>query len=125
MTMTTATTESTILSEADRLALERCIALALEEDQGLREQVTWMLENNNWLEVAQYCSYHLQYRALHLSPWESPPCWIDPEGCDVQPRDAHGRQLLKRMTKLGVSRFAPDPVGALAIAQALRKATKP
>jgi len=74
-------------------------------------------------EAGLTAAYSQQVKNLHLRPWQSPPCWIDP--ADVEDiiaagpgeDDTHGRydaaRLLKRMLAAGLSRFEPDPAGAL------------
>jgi hypothetical protein len=53
----------------------------------------------------------VQRRALHLKPWQSPPCAVDEN--DTDERRADAVQLLQRMLANGISAFDPDPLAAL------------
>ena len=99
------------------LALDR--VLKRDPDPGRRAQVRAMLKQNGWYEAATFSAYHLQIEALRkplaLKPWHSPPCHIDlrlPE--DVA---SPAGQLYLRMRALGISRFHPDPLMAVATAE--------
>lgn len=101
------------LSDIDREALERALAMALaDKDQGRVEQVRHMLETDHWLEVRGFCAYGQQRRSLGLRPWESPPMYGETEARDGFRNDA-ARKLLKKMLAAGLSRYEPDPVTAL------------
>jgi hypothetical protein len=97
----------------DREALELALKLTLEEkDKGRVEQVRGMLKDRRWRDVAGFCAFHRQIQVLNLHPWQSPPCHIDLD--EIGENDAEGAELLKRMLAAGVSRYHPDPLGALA-----------
>ena len=102
----------TRLSEVDRDALERALALAKASDEpGRREQ-----RHKDWFEAAASAAYSCQRRALQLKPWQSPPCYGD-----AHPgRDGHADAavLLKRLLDNNLSRWEPDPIGALAAIEA-------
>ncbi len=129
MTTTTDDTDDT-LSALDRAALERCVALTLEEgDLDRREQIEWKIHHSGWLETALFASYHQQYDHLHLKPWESTPCLIKPDdiGAILRCGPHHNRQygaakLLKRMLSFGVSQYDPTPLESIEAARH-RKAT--
>jgi len=113
------------LSDQDRAALERALAEALEGES--REQVRKKLETESWFTVARFAAYSLQMDSLHLKPWQIAPLWIDPEEIDEILRvetdadsdeDVAAARLLKRMLSYGVSRFDPDPMGAIQRARA-------
>lgn len=99
------------LGPLDRDALERAMALA-RRDPMRAAQLDDKLRGESWRAVAEFASYHVQCRALNLRPWQSPPCCLA-EGDHDDDADAGGRQLLKRMLAAGLSRFEPDPMGAL------------
>ena len=86
-----------------------------------------MLAEREWDEVAHFCSYHRQYQALNLLPWQSPPAWIgDPDEDLSRPQHrTEGRHeaalLTKKMLALGISRYHPDPVGAIQAAQKTKR----
>jgi hypothetical protein len=99
----------------DRAALELALRQTLEEkDRGRVEQVQSMLEGRTRLEVMKFCSFHRQTAALHLKPWELPPCLGD---YNATGRDEQAYRLLKRMRKAGVSRWHPDPLRAVEAAE--------
>jgi hypothetical protein len=98
------------LSAADRAALELSMRLARKERD---EQLDRMLEDRPWAEVATFASYSCQIDFLELQPWQSPPM------CgDTEPIDDNALRLLSRMLRCGISRYAPNPVGALRAAEA-------
>jgi hypothetical protein len=109
------------LDPVDRAALELAVKLTLEEkDLGRVQQVRSMLADLHrpWLEVAEFCSYHQQKRALCLGPGQLTPCGIYPD--DEEFMAIRGSRvsleavkLLRRMLDAGVSRFHPDPMTAL------------
>jgi hypothetical protein len=104
------------LSKIDRDALERAVAIALASDEpGEREQIAGKLRRD-WFEAATFAAYGCQVRALGLKPWQSPPCYGDAHpGHDGH---ADAAVLLKRLLDAGLSRWEPDPVGALSAIEA-------
>jgi hypothetical protein len=113
-----------ILAEVDREACERAIDLIRQSNAGASLlQLEQKLAEEGFEEAGLTAAYSQQVKNLHLRPWQSPPCWIDP--ADVEDiiaagpgeDDTHGRydaaRLLKRMLAAGLSRFEPDPAGAL------------
>jgi len=112
------------IDETDRAALILAINETLKEpDQNRVEQVRGMLDDPQrpWSETARFCSYHGQMQALRLRPWEEPPCYPDDPEYMEQVRRSHiGAEavaLIRRMLKLGISRYHPDPMMALAAAE--------
>jgi hypothetical protein len=93
-------------SDADLDALRRSVRLTMAENQLRREQIEEMLAERPWVEVAEFCSYHLQMRALNLGPWQDPPA--------NGPDDGEAGALLDRMLDASISQWEPDPVAALA-----------
>jgi hypothetical protein len=94
------------MSAADMAALEKSLAIALR-DPARREQVEGMLATNDRLQVARFCCYGCQYISLDLKPWQIPPCWAKEDS------GTEAGELLRRMIEAGVSKYDPDPVGAL------------
>ena len=98
------------------LALDR--VLKRDPDPGRRARVRAMLKQNGWYEAATFSAYHLQIEALRkpldLKPWHSPPCHID--AC---PRTSPRRRDSSTCASgaLGISRFHPDPLMAVATAE--------
>jgi hypothetical protein len=100
----------TDLNQTDRDALERCMQIA-RRDPSRAQQLQSKLIDEPWDEVAQFAAYCCQYRALHLKPWQSPPCIVDEDDPDEDDRSAQA--LLRQMLRAGVSRFDPAPLEAL------------
>lgn len=124
------TDEEKELTPLDLAALRLAVDMTLHEhdDPGRIEQVQSMLDDgdHSWVEVALFCAYHQQMRSLHLKPWCDPPCWVDPEKMPPPSRNPIARddraavRLTRRMIKLGISEFHPDPMTAIAEAEAQR-----
>jgi hypothetical protein len=115
------------LTAVDREALELAIELDLTcGDAAPREQVGAKLREESWLEVALFCAYGQQCKNLKLEPWQPPPCWAEIDDDDGNDGPIMGRRaaasLLRRMLAPGISRYHPDPLGALA---KLKKARSP
>ena len=91
------------------------------------KQLDSKLRDEPWKEVAQFASYCAQGRALDLMPWQSPPCHANLRALSEpfgDPRAAReSAELLKKMLALGLSRFEPYPLAA--IAEAERQNTAP
>ena len=108
------------IEKNDLDALELAIAQTLAEDDGRREQVDSMLEED-WWHGATFASYHRQCDSLHLKVWESPPCCFDEDNIDADADDIRGGepalQLLQEMLDLGISRWHPDPLAAIEAAK--------
>ena len=93
----------TEISEADRAPLELAMSMILESrEPGRREQIESKLREDGWLVTAQFAAYSLQIENLHLKPREDPPC--------------HGGKLFPKMQSLGISRWHPSPIEAIAAA---------
>jgi len=88
-----------------QLAIERCRAVDADRDQ----QISAMLMERPWREVAEFAAYSCQMDSLRLKPWELPPCAVDVN--DREHRQA--AKLLTQMLAVGLSRYEPDPVQAL------------
>jgi hypothetical protein len=105
------------MTRSDREAMQRAIEV-LRADPDC--QIEAMLRAQPEEPVGLFAVGVLQVRNLKLRPWEAPPA----DTADVQtPRDVYGFRasevsLLKRMLAAGVSRFAPNPLQALAAAAA-------
>jgi len=107
------------LSAADRDALHRAIDMCRRRGPANCEQIERMLESEPWREVAEFASYSSQCDALHLQPWQSPPCWVDDLVADIQAGDDgilgdyQAAKLLQKLLDAGLSRYEPDPIAAL------------
>jgi hypothetical protein len=107
------TTASASLTDADRKALAHSFELTLAEPDRT-EQIERKLETDGALATAMFASYHQQMAHLRLRPWQSPPCWIG-SGANIDPEVA---EIGKRLERLGLSQFEPDPIGAIEQAKA-------
>jgi hypothetical protein len=105
------------LDAVDLDALQRAMAMAMEDRA---DQLTSMLQERPWAEVAEFASYHCQMKTLRLPPWEAPPChgyWL--QGDEIK-RDPEGGDLCDRLLDAGLSKYEPDPKAALAKAKRRR-----
>jgi hypothetical protein len=147
MTTTTPTAEDIAdLTEADVAALQLALDLTLADDppdRGRVEQITDLLTDpkygNTWRDVALLCVYHQQMERLNLYPWQKPPCWIITEaeadailrkgpvlsatGSGEDIGDRKFARLLKKMLRLGISPFHPNPLQAIAEARKAKRRT--
>jgi hypothetical protein len=97
------------MTREDREALELAIETLRRADPDYR--IDTMRKTQPWQQVALF--------AVRLRPWEAPPC-VSSTGV---PADRYGSRnneiaLLKRMLGAGISRFHPDPLGAIGVAEA-------
>jgi hypothetical protein len=117
-----------LLTKNDRDALQLAIKHCRAHDKASRAQINDMLKDRPWIEVAEFASFSAQTDSLDAAPFEHLPCDLpddydpitDPEpikGC----REAY--RLREQMADLGISRWHPDPVAAITVAKAKRKAT--
>jgi hypothetical protein len=111
--MTAWTTDDENDRKALQLAVERCCA----ESPGRRDQITAKLQEEPWEDVAEFCAYSCQVDALHLKPWQWPPCWItDPDNLeadgslDAKDGRRNAAELLRKMLRAGVSRYECEPL---------------
>ncbi|MGO4506018.1 hypothetical protein AB4Z51_03290 [Bradyrhizobium sp. 2TAF36] len=109
----------TNLTDVDRDAMSRAIETVRNESRARRRQVDSMLSSRPFERVGRFASFYCQMDALHLDPWETPPCWIDNiDVALITPNDARhipgSARLLRRLIDGGLSRYEPDPLGALA-----------
>ena len=116
------------IDEIDGDALKRALVACRAESSARAKQLDSKLRDEPWEEVAQFASYCAQGRALDLMPWQSPPCRAnlgalsEPFG---DPRAAReSAELLRRLLDAGLSRFEPDPLGAIEEAEGKRRAAK-
>jgi hypothetical protein len=113
--------DAAVMKPVDRDALERAIAMRKERTRNERRrdgktQIERMLDDRPWREVGEFAAYCCQMRSLELRPWQYPPCWVGPK--DTNPEHAPAIALLKRLLANNLSRFEPDPVGAVAAIEA-------
>ena len=121
-TMTTRLTDADPLTDVDRDAMTRAIEMCRSENKGRRQQIDQKLKDEKWRRVGRFAAYSCQIDALHLEPWEWPPIWIrDIDAALLTPNDARrigdAARLLQKMLALGISRYEPDPLAAIAAAE--------
>jgi len=99
----------------DRAAMAAAIAM-MRADSEQRDLLDHVLNNQSEPEAGLFAVGFCQIRNLKLRPWEAPPC----DTRDVQTSsDVYGARasevrLLRRMIELGISRYEPDPLKAIA-----------
>lgn len=107
-------TKRSIDDEALERALQRALvrqkASNVPRRNGLT-QIEGMLRDQPRREVLLFASYSEQMDSLKLRPWMFPPCWLVLS--DRKPEHADGVALLRRLLDAGLSKFEPDPIGAL------------
>ena len=99
------------MTDADKAALELCMERYKAQDKESRQQIASMLKDSSWHEVAIFACSNVQYQALCLKPWQTPPCFVDEDDPEERAQDA--QLLLQRMLAAGISRYHPDPLTAL------------
>jgi hypothetical protein len=109
----------------DRRAMELAIEMARADSEKQRWEIDDMLRTQPWQQVAEFAVWRCQDRSLKLRPWECPPFLTrnveDPSDCwGHRPQEV---ALLRRMLAVGVSRFHPEPLAAIAAAGAERAAS--
>jgi hypothetical protein len=110
------------MKTVDREALELALARRRAESQDASEQLDHIIARDGWHEAGQFASYCGQMASLRLRPWQAPPVWVEVGEDDDRRRPHTGRraasELLARMLALGISKFHPDPLRAIAEAEA-------
>lgn len=110
------------MTEQDRIALEAAMAIARRDPLRAEQLDRKLASGAKWDEVAFLAALCVQSNALHLKPWQCPPCdtndEIDPSQGVLYGNRPDEVALLQRMLRAGVSRFHPDPMKALAEAEA-------
>jgi hypothetical protein len=117
-------TPSPRLSEADIRALTKSIETVRGWDAFHRQWVDGKLADGEpWQEVGECCAVAAQERALRLKPWQIAPLSIHNIEASLEaPEDEHrghrrAAQLLAKMLALGVSRYTPNPIAAIELAE--------
>jgi hypothetical protein len=114
------TTTPDEISEVERDALERSIAVMLRHREriyreGFKRRLTEAKEP--WSEIGRHAASTCQCESLGLKPWQMVPCDAEPGEIDA-PGFEHRRTgaasaLVGRLLAAGLSRYEPDPLGAL------------
>jgi hypothetical protein len=105
------------MRKVDRDAMQRALVEARQESPGPANQLAWLEREFGWERAGDQASYNCQCRNLALRPWQSPPMSANITDEDDSMGPAGGRKaaavLLKRLLDAGLSRYEPDPIGAL------------
>jgi hypothetical protein len=107
------------LSRIDRAALERALAMDPDRDPSHAPPPDRRLEPERWLLAAKSAAYACQCAALRPEPWQPVPSneYVSVTDDDRQYGPVMGRaaaaELLRRLLAVGLSRYEPDPLGAL------------
>ena len=102
------------MTKSDKTALKLAIKQCREESPERAEQIDAKLADEPWEEVAEFAAYCRQTSSLRLKPWQTPPCHVDIDSRNVEPEAI---RLLAQMRELGISRWHPDPIMAIAAAK--------
>jgi hypothetical protein len=104
-----------MMSAIDREALTRAIEIARKDRVEAKRIDERLANGDDWHVVAKSCAFYCQFTALHLAPWQAPPC-----SADSYPPPMHedGKHLLRRLLTAGLSRYEPSPATALERAEA-------
>jgi hypothetical protein len=100
------------LTDADIDALQRALHQT-RADPGLTKKIEDMLKEHDRVEVAKVAANYQQVRHLRLQTWQLPPCKI---GSDAT-IDPEIMKIGKRLVRLGLSLYEPDPIRALKAAE--------
>ena len=107
------------MTDLDRDAFARAIAQMQAEAAGShgRQLIDALLaKGQSFAETGETACYFCQTKALRLKPWQSPPMYAAArtDGHDNGSGGWKVAELLAhRLLAAGLSRFEPDPLGAL------------
>jgi hypothetical protein len=109
----------TDFTKIDLAALKLAVQMQEMRSESHRVQIKAKLADEDFWSVAKFAAYSQQCQNLRLKPWETPPCHVDEDQDYGDPAYDHGKKnraqaLLRKMIKLGVSRYDPDPLAAIA-----------
>jgi hypothetical protein len=115
------TTTPDQISEVDRDAFERSIAVMLRHHERIyRTDFKRRLEDAKepLSKIGRHAASVCQCEVLGLKPWQQAPCDVEPGETDA-PGFEHrctrnASLILERLLSAGLSRYEPDPIGALA-----------
>lgn len=95
----------------DRVALEAAVEQCLAEGGDHAARVKLQLAGESWMKAAQFAAALCQTKALNLACYDLEPAFAHEDDAETNPEAV---QLLARMHELGISRWDPDPVAAIA-----------
>ena len=106
------------LSKIDREAFGRALAMDPDRDR-TSPPIDRKLDPERWYEAAHSAAYACQCEALRPQPWQPVPAneYVSVTDDDREYGPVMGRaaaaELLRRLLAVGLSRYEPDPLGAL------------
>src|SRR5262249_60673956 len=104
------------LSQIDRDAFTRAIAIYRQERHGGDKHITDKSKEAGFAAAGRFAAYWCQRKRMKLAPFEFPPAWLsgidDVDGPAFKGKVGAAR-LLKRLLDAGLSQFEPDPLAAL------------
>jgi hypothetical protein len=112
----------------DRDALERCIlaarAVAPIYDRAIN---TMLARGEPWDGVAGYACHVAQSASLDVMPWQQVPAFVHSESALRQPfglakAERESAEIKLKLKALGLSRFEPSPLAAIAEVEQRRTA---
>jgi len=101
----------------DLMALMSALAECRTIEPARRGQLDAMIEERGWLATAQFASYSRQIANLALRPWQCPPAAVCDEDNPRTSEEAEAAVVLRRLLELGLSRYEPNPLEAIAAAE--------
>jgi hypothetical protein len=120
MTQATRTTQENAISEVDRDAFKRAIAIMLRHKERIyRTDFKRRLDERQepWADIGRHAASAVQSESLGLKPWQVAPCVAELNTADA-PGFEHrcmrnASLILERLLNAGLSRFEPDPIKAI------------
>jgi len=103
--------------EKDRRAFDLAVKASLTDSTAVAEFRQAMKDKVAPIDIAIQASFRMQMETLRLEPSETPPCFVD-LGAPLAKSDLTAAVLLRRMLKLGISAYHPDPMKAIEAAEA-------
>jgi hypothetical protein len=105
------------MTPVDRAAMQAAIEWMRAESPARAQRINDKLEREGFEEAGASAAYAAQCTTLRLKPWQPPPMYAEP-WADGPDDGTMGRKaaelLLLRLLAAGLSRYEPDPIGALA-----------
>ena len=105
------------MTRKDKDALKRALVMVETVDAEIAQRIK---AHSTWQEAAERAAFFCQMRLLHLRPWMTPPMLshdqIDPQGGYGGTEQEVG--LRRKMLALGLSLYEPNPLAAIAEAEA-------
>ena|SRR5262245_18812957 len=105
-------------ARTDADALQRAVAIQCRDPQQAA-RIEIQVREEGWRRAAEDAAHSCQIAALRLRPWQWvwTPCRVNVNDIDATGYEHRGvgraAQLLRQLLAAGLSRFEPDPLGAL------------